>query len=222
MTIIPAGPTYDEMLNPALIDKDIRGRALRALKQNELDPINLFNITWKDAANQVRKIVLPSALTGVDANIVVMLGCGFPSGSHKVGPAYSTLMEGLVDGEITHEHTILGPSTGNFGIGTAYISRLLGLKAVVIMPDNMSKERYDRIRKYGGELELTPGSESDVILTLEKTHEMMKNPKNKALAQFELMANYRFHRHVTGGSAIEAVKGVGNGRIAVSYTHLTL
>jgi cysteine synthase len=78
----------------------------------------------------------------------------------------------------------------------------------------MSKERYERIRKYGGELELTPGSESDVILTLERTHEMMKNPKNKALAQFELFPNYRFHRHVTGNSAIEAVKGVGNGRIA--------
>jgi cysteine synthase len=61
---------------------------------------------------------------------------------------------------------------------------------------------------------LTPGSESDVILTLEKTRELMKNPKNKALAQFELFPNYRFHRHVTGGSAIDAVKGVGNGRIA--------
>ncbi len=125
------------------------------------------------------------------------------------------MIEGLVDGEIIPgEHTILGPSTGNFGIGTAYISKLLGFKAVVIMPDNMSKERYERIRKYGGELELTPGSESDVILTLERTHEMMKNPKNKALAQFELFPNYRFHRHVTGNSAIEAVKGVGNGRIA--------
>jgi cysteine synthase len=215
MTKIPFGPTYDEMLNPGLLDKDIRDRALRALEQDELDPINLFNITWKDAANQVRKIVLPSALTGVDANIVVMLGCGFPSGSHKVGPAYSTLIEGLVDGEIVPgEHTILGPSTGNFGIGTAYVSKLLGFRAIVIMPDTMSKERYERIRRYGGELELTPGSESDVILTLEKTRELMKDPKNKALAQFELFPNYRFHRHVTGSSAIEAVRGVGNGRIA--------
>jgi len=211
---VPFGPTYDEMLHPEKIDPAVRATALKQLHENELDPINLFNINWKDADNQVRKIVLPPVLTGVDANIVVLLGCGFPSGSHKVGPAYSTLIEGLVDGEITDQHTILGPSTGNFGIGTAYISNLLGLKAVVIMPDNMSKERYERIRKYGGELELTPGSESDVILTLERTHEMMKNPRNKALAQFELMANYRFHRHVTGGSAIEAVKGVGNGRIA--------
>jgi len=215
MLKIPFGPNYDEMLDPGLVDKDVRARALTALKQNELDPINLFNITWKDAANQVRKVVLPSALTGIDANIVVMLGCGFPSGSHKVGPAYSTLIEGLVDGEIVPgEHTILGPSTGNFGIGTAYVSKLLGFRAIVIMPDSMSKERYERIRRYGGELELTPGSESDVILTLEKTRELMKNPKNKALAQFELFPNYRFHRHVTGNSAIEAVKGVGNGRIA--------
>jgi cysteine synthase len=215
MAKIPFGPTYDEMLNPGLLGKDIRDRALRALKEDELNPINLFNITWKDAADQVRKIVLPTALTGVDANIVVMLGCGFPSGSHKVGPAYSTLIEGLVDGEIVPGvHTILGPSTGNFGIGTAYISKLLGFRAIVIMPDNMSKERYERIQRYGGELELTPGSESDVILTLEKTRELMKDPKNKALAQFELFPNYRFHRHVTGNSAIEAVKGVGNGRIA--------
>ncbi|MDR7866581.1 MAG: pyridoxal-phosphate dependent enzyme [Sporomusaceae bacterium] len=212
---IPFGPTYDEMLDPGVLDGTLRARALAAAQADELDPVNLFNITWKDAANGVRRLVLPPELTGVDANIVVLLGCGFPSGSHKVGPAYSTLIEGLVDGEIIPgEHTILGPSTGNFGIGTAYISKLLGFRAIVIMPDNMSRERYERIEKYGGELELTPGSESDVILTLERTHEMMKNPKYKALAQFELFPNYRFHRHVTGNSAVEAVRGIGNGRIA--------
>ena len=212
---MPLGPTYEEMLHPEKIAPQVREKALKALKENELDPINLFNITWKDENNQVRKIVLPREMTGVDANIVVMLGTYFPSGSHKVGPAYSTLMEGCVDGEIIPgQHTILGPSTGNFGIGVAYICRIMGYRAVVIMPDNMSKERYDRIRAYGGELDLTPGTESDVILTLQKTHELMKNPKNKPLAQFELMPNYRFHRYVTGNSAIEAVKGIGNGRIA--------
>lgn len=214
MPKIPFGPTYDEMLSPELIAPEVRSKAVTALQDDELDPINLFNITWKDRTNNVRKVVLPPALTGIDANVVVMLGTGFPSGSHKVGPAYATLIEGIVDGEITPDHTILGPSTGNFGIGTAYISKLLGLKAVIIMPDNMSKERYERIKKYGGELDLTPGSESDVILTLERTHSLMKNPQNKALAQFELLSNYRFHRHVTGGSAIAAVEGVGNGRIA--------
>lgn len=215
MIKIPFGPTYEEMLNPEKIDPSVRSKALKALNENELDAINLFNITWKDADNKVRKIVLPKELTGVDANIVVMLGKHFPSGSHKVGPAYATLIEGCVDGDILPgQHTILGPSTGNFGIGVSYICRLMGYEAVVIMPDNMSKERYERIQKYGAKLDLTPGTESDVILTLQRTHELMKDKTKRALAQFELMPNYRFHRYVTGNSAIEAVKDVGNGRIA--------
>jgi cysteine synthase len=214
MSKIPFGPTYDEMLHPSHIDPKIRKKALEK-KSEELDPINLFNINWKDENNQVHKIVLPKELTGVESNIVVLLGKYFPSGSHKVGPAYSTLIEGCVDQTILPgEHTILGPSTGNFGIGVSYICNLMKYDSIVIMPDNMSKERYRRIEKYGAKLDLTPGTESDVILTLERTFELKKNPKNRSLAQFELLPNYRFHRHVTGNSCIEAVKGVGNGRIA--------
>ncbi len=214
MPKVPFGPTYDEMLNPSHIDPTIRKQALHA-KNNELDPINLFNITWKNEKNEVNKIVLPKELTGIDANIIVMLGRYFPSGSHKVGPAYSTLIEGCVDKDIIpQKHTILGPSTGNFGIGVSYICNLMKFDAIVIMPDNMSKERYDRIQRYGAKLDLTPGTESDVILTLQRTYELKKNPDYRSLAQFELLPNYRFHRHVTGNSAIEAVKGIGNGRIA--------
>lgn len=212
---MPLYPTYDEMLNPALVDPHIREKARKALQEKELDPVNLFNITWKKDDGTVRKIVLPSKLTGIDANIVVMLGHGFPSGSHKVGPAYSTLIEGMVDGEIiSGEHTILGPSTGNFGIGVAYIAKLLGFKAVVIMPDNMSKERYERIRQYDGQLDLISGTEGGLMPILRRMADLLKDPKNKALNQFVLFPNYRFHRHVTGHSAVEAVQGVGNGRIA--------
>jgi len=215
MSQIPFGPTYEEMLHPEKVDPKIRERALTARSADELDPINLFNITWKNEQGRVHKIVLPKALTGVDANIIVLLGKTFPSGSHKVGPAYATLMEGCVDGEILPgKHTILGPSTGNFGIGVSYICNLMKYDAIVIMPDNMSKERYERIRKYGAKLDLTPGTESDVILTLERTYELKKNPDYRALAQFELMPNYRFHRYVTGNSCVEAVQGIGNGRIA--------
>lgn len=208
------GPTYQEMFQPELLPPAIRGRA-SAASANELDPYNLFNITWRGPDQRVRHIVLPKALTGVDANIVVLVGRCFPSGSHKVGPAYATLMEGELAGEITPGvNTIIGPSTGNFGIGVAYIARLMGYPAVVIMPDGMSPERYQRIRQYGGELDLTPGSESDVILVLERTEEYKKDAKNKVLAQFELLPNYRFHRHVTGRSALEAAAQHGNGRVA--------
>ena len=208
------GPTYDEMLHPERLPSDVRRRALAA-RNNELDPANLFNITWKDPHHKVRHVVLPKALTGTKANIIVMVGREFPSGSHKVGAAYSTLMEGELAGEIHQgENTIIGPSTGNFGIGTAYIAKLMGYSAVVIMPEQMSAERYERIKRYGGRLDLTPGSESDVILVLERTEDYKKDPHNKILAQFELMPNYRFHRYVTGGHALEVARGYGNGRIA--------
>ena len=208
------GPTYDEMLHPDRLEGAIRRHALAA-RENELDSANLFNITWKDPEQKVRHVVLPKELTGTEANIIVMVGREFPSGSHKVGAAYSTLMEGELAGEIRRgENTIIGPSTGNFGIGTAYIAKLMGYPAVVIMPEQMSAERYERIKRYGGRLDLTPGSESDVILVLERTEDYKKNTLNKILAQFELMPNYRFHRYVTGGSALEVARSYGNGRVA--------
>ena len=198
MTNTVAGPTYREMLHPEL------GRSQA-----------LFNITWRGADNCIRHIVLPKELTGVEANIVVLIGRDFPSGSHKVGPGYATLMEGELAGEIQPgENTIIGPSTGNFGIGVAYVSRLKGYPAIVIMPEDMSAERYQRIRQYGGQLDLTPGSESDVILVLERTQQYKKDPRNKILAQFELLPNYRFHRYVTGRSALEAAAQYGNGAVA--------
>jgi cysteine synthase len=213
--IVP-GPTYAEMRNPLLLSPEVRVAANRA-REDDSNPLNLFNINWKQSGEQVDKIVLPKELTGVQANIVVLSGRNFPSGSMKVGPAYTTLAEA----EALHhlrpgDKTVIGPSTGNFGIGTAYVSRLKGYEAIVVMPDNMSKERYERIQKYGGKLDLTPGTESDVILTLERTHSAYVAYPDKfmVLAQFELLPNYRFHRHVTGDAVVQAVKGLGNGRVA--------
>ncbi|MEZ4641069.1 MAG: hypothetical protein R2856_39945 [Caldilineaceae bacterium] len=67
-----------------------------------------------------------------------------------------------------------------------------------------------------GDLDLTPGTESDVILTLERTHNeyVSKPDKYVVLAQFELLPNYRFHRHVTGDAVMQAAQDVGNGRVA--------
>ncbi len=211
---VGSGPTYNEMLHPETLPAALRQQALAA-RASELDPINLYNITWRGPDDAIRHVVLPKELTGVEANIVVLVGREFPSGSHKVGPAYATLMEGELADEIHQgENTIIGPSTGNFGIGVAYISKLKGYPAVVIMPEQMSAERYQRIRQYGGKLDLTPGSESDVILVLERTEDYKKDAHNKVLAQFELLPNYRFHRHVTGRSALEAARAHGNGKVA--------
>ena len=155
-TLIP-GPTYQEMLDPRALPAAFRDR------RSQLAPTSWTRSTSSTSPGAartaaIRHVVLPKELTGVKANIVVLVGRYFPSGSHKVGPAYATLMEGELAGEIEPgESTIIGPSTGNFGIGMAYISRLKGYSAVVIMPEQMSAERYQRIRQYGGQLDLTPG-----------------------------------------------------------------
>lgn len=213
--IVP-GPTYAEMRNPLLLPSTVR-TAANAARTEETHAANLFNINWKNTSDRVEKLVLPKALTGVQANIIVLSGRPFPSGSMKVGPAYATLAEAEArQGLRPGDRAVIGPSTGNFGIGTAYISLLKGYHAIVVMPDNMSQERYDRIRGYEGALDLTPGTESDVILTLERTHNeyVAKPDKYVVLAQFELLPNYRFHRHVTGDAVVQAAKGIGNGRVA--------
>ena len=215
-SIVP-GPTYAEMRDPTLLPAELRADASAALTADELAPINLFNINWKMGGSEVERIILPKELTGVQANIIVLSGRNFPSGSMKVGPAYTTLAEAeALNGLRPGDRSIIGPSTGNFGIGTAYVSALKGYQAIVVMPDTMSQERYERIRKYGGGLDLTPGTESDVILTLERTHnEYVSKPELYfVLAQFELMPNYRFHRYVTGDAAERAAADVGNGQVA--------
>jgi cysteine synthase len=184
-TFVP-GPTYEEMLHP-------RGQA----------PNNLYRIGWHGVP-----LVLPREVTGVEASIVVMLGYTFPSGSHKVGPTYAIVMEAEKDGLIAPGRTrLIGPSTGNFGIGTAWTTFQKGYDGVVVMPDGMSPERTARIRAYGSDIIFTPGTESDVILTIEKAKELGREPDTYVLAQFENFANYRFHYHVTGNSVLEKVHG---------------
>ncbi len=214
------GPTFDEMLHPDHIPGDIRKRALKALKEAPLEPINLFNITWKDPENRVRYIVLEKALTGVEANIVVLYGKEFPTGSHKVGPTYSVAMEKQLHGEIEPgAHTLVWPSTGNYGIGGAWVGPRLGYKSVVVLPELMSQERFDRIKSYGATYIATPGCESNVKEIYDACKELAKKGEIRVLNQFEAMANYRFHHHVTGNSVVEAVeemkaRGVGNGKAA--------
>jgi hypothetical protein len=83
------GPTFAEMLDPSKIRKDLREEALAVKAKDPLDPINLYNISWKDGSGRIYHEVLPRELTGVDTPIVVLYGKDFPTGSHKVGATYS-------------------------------------------------------------------------------------------------------------------------------------
>ena len=215
------GPTFEEMLHPQTIDPPIRAEAVAALEADPLNPLNLYNITWRDPHNAVYHLVLPRELTGVDAQIVVIYGKRFPSGSHKVGAAYSVLLEEqLLAGVDPDVHTLVWPSTGNYGIGGAFIGCRMEYDSIVVLPEEMSQERFDRISSYGARIIRTAGSESNVKEIYDEVKRLRRSdPDIRILNQFEVMGNYRFHYYVTGNTLVELAaeleaEGIGNGRIS--------
>jgi cysteine synthase len=202
------GPTFAEMSEPALADPAVRAKAKDA-RSRSLDPLNLWNLSWK-ADGAVPFTVLPEALTGVRAPVVVLSGRQFPTGSHKVGPAYSILVEKQVEGACAPgEQTLVFPSTGNFGIGGAWVGPRMGYRSLVVLPAEMSEERFEKIRGYGAEVIATPGSESNVKEIYDKVRELRGEPRNRILNQFEELGNYRFHFHCTAHAAEEVVSRLG-------------
>ncbi|MFN8443968.1 MAG: pyridoxal-phosphate dependent enzyme [Caldilineaceae bacterium] len=214
------GPTFEEMLHPQTIDPQIRQRAVKALHESPLDPVNLYNITWRGADNRIKYEVLPKQLTGVDAPIVVLYGRDFPTGAHKVGAAYSVLAEALLFDQVDIEkHTVVWPSTGNYGIGGAWVGGRVGANSIVVLPEGMSRERFEKIESYGAHVIKTVGVESNVKEIYDKTWELRRDPNIRILNQFEVMGNYRFHYHVTGNTIVELAaelqeQGIGKGSVA--------
>lgn len=216
------GPTFEEMLHPELIDAETRKKAQIAKVEDPLDPINFYNITWKDEDNKIRYMVLPDELTGVKAKIVVLYGKDFPTGSHKVGATYSILMEKVLRNEVDpFKNTLVWPSTGNYGIGGAWVGCRMGFDSIVLLPELMSRERFDIIRSYGARVFATPGCESNVKEIYDKAKEIKaSDPENvRILNQFEEFGNYRFHYYVTGNTMVELSEtlkksGIGNGKVS--------
>ena len=215
------GPTFEEMLHPQTIDPAIRAAALAALESDPLNPLNLYNITWRDGDDRVYHLVLPKELTGVDAEIAVIYGMAFPSGSHKVGAAYSVLLEEQLMGAVDpNVHTLVWPSTGNYDIGGAFIGCRMEYDSIVVLPEEMSQERFERITRYGARIIRTAGSESNVKEIYDEVKRLRgSDPKIRVLNQFEVMGNYRFHYHVTGNTLVELAAelqaaGIGRGRIS--------
>ena len=216
------GPTFEEMLHPEKIDSEVRRRALEMRTKDPLDPINLYNITWRSPENEIYYYVVPKQLTRVEAPIVVLYSKDFPTGSHKVGATYSVLIEKELFGEVDPAvHTLVWPSTGNYGIGGAYVGCRMNFDSVVILPEEMSRERFDIIRGYGARVIATPGCESNVKEIYDKCHELRAaDPARiRILNQFEVFGNYRFHYYVTGGTIAEIAvqlqqQGIGDGRVA--------
>jgi cysteine synthase len=201
-------PTLAEQRDPSRIPDKIK-RRLQDVGMQEVNPLNLFRITWKNEPvakgglfNRGNWVEFPSALTGVDARIVGVVGKHFPIGAHKVGAAFGCLVPRLVSGEFDPTaQKAVWPSTGNYCRGGAFDSALLGCKAVAILPAGMSKERFEWLKSVGtDEIIATPGTESNVKEIYDKCWELRKTRGDAIVIfnQFEEFGNAIWHFNTTG------------------------
>ena len=207
-------PTIGQLKDPSTIPAVIREK-LASVDPDSPHPLNLFRVHWfNDAARSGLSDVpgyleLPSALTGVKARIVLALGNRFPMiNAHKVLPAYGCLVPRLVTGQFDPvRHRAVWPSTGNYCRGGVAISRILGCHGTAVLPENMSRERFDWLDKWvldPADIVRTPGSESNVKEIYDTCAALDRDPDNIIFNQFCEFGNYLIHRYCTG-AALETV-----------------
>ena len=222
-------PTFAQMENPDLIPEKIKAK-LANTGLWDVDPVNLFRITWKNEAKDFgglyqsvpNYVEIPSVLSGVKCRILAMAGKWFPTGCHKVGASFGCLAPRLVTGQFdaTYHHAVW-PSTGNYCRGGAFNSKLLACDSVAILPAEMSKERFDWLSKIAGQVIATPGCESNVKEIFDKTWELRADPTMMIFNQFEEMGNPLWHYNVTGNALAdlyEAVKKPGQRLAGACFT----
>ncbi|MCA9869400.1 MAG: pyridoxal-phosphate dependent enzyme [Anaerolineae bacterium] len=209
-------PTFKQMRHPELIPDKIK-RQLDDVGLWDLNPLNLFRITWHNQPVEkggefggINYLELPPALTGVEARIVLLIGKWFPTGAHKVGAAFGCLVPRLVTGQFDPTtQKAVWPSTGNYCRGGAYDSNLLACESIAILPEGMSQERFDWLASVAGETIKTPGSESNVKEIFDKCWELRRSGEDLMIFnQFEEFGNYLWHHEVTGPAIEEVLQQV--------------
>lgn len=139
-----------------------------------------------------------SGVEGQKARIAVKLEAFNPGGSVKDRIALSMIEDAEVRGVLAPGATIIEPTSGNTGVGLAWIGRVKGYNVILTMPDTMSRERRSLLKAYGAELVLTPGAEG-MKGAIRKAAELRDNtPGAVILGQFENPANPAAHEKYTG------------------------
>ncbi|MFD2213601.1 cysteine synthase A [Metabacillus endolithicus] len=143
------------------------------------------------------------------ASIYLKLEFFNPSGSVKDRAAFNMIVEAEKQGLLKPNSTIIEPTSGNTGIGIAMNAAARGYKAILVMPDTMTKERINLLKAYGAEVVLTPGHER-MPGSIKKAEELAKQiPDSFIPMQFDNHANPDAHRHTTAREIIEALDEIG-------------
>jgi cysteine synthase len=207
-------PTYKQMKNPSTVPVKYQAE-LNKIGLWDVASRNLFRITWKNQPvpagggfGGVNAIELPSSLTGTEARVIALIGKWFPTGAHKVGAAFSCLVPRLVTGQFDPTtQKAVWPSTGNYCRGGAYDSAVLACQSIAILPEGMSRERFEWLKQIAGEVIATPGSESNVKEIFDKCKELRASGQDLMIFnQFEEFGNYLWHYEVTGHAMEDVLK----------------
>ncbi len=157
-----------------------------------------------------------------DAEVLVKLERFNPSGSVKDRAASSLINTAEQQGYIKPGDTIIEPTSGNTGIGLAMNAAAKGYKLILVMPDNMSKERIGLLKAYGAEVVLTPAAErmSGAIRKALQLQEEL--PGSYIPNQFENSANPDIHRVTTAPEILQQTDGKLDVFIATAGTGGTI
>jgi cysteine synthase len=214
-------PTFEELARPSSIPEP-NWAGVSKVDPGAADPANLFRVHWYNTpkgdarTSHPAYLELPPELTGVRARILVMLGKWFPMiSAHKVLAAYACLVPRLVTGQFDPtRHRAVWPSTGNYCRGGVAISRILGCHGVAVLPEGMSRERFNWLEQWvsdPGDIVRTYGTESNVREIYDKCHELAAAPDTRIINQFSEFANYVGHYTVTGQALADVFRTVAGG-----------
>eukprot|EP00928_Gymnodinium_smaydae_P058754 TRINITY_DN4195_c0_g1_i2.p1 TRINITY_DN4195_c0_g1~~TRINITY_DN4195_c0_g1_i2.p1 ORF type:complete len:548 (-),score=114.87 TRINITY_DN4195_c0_g1_i2:267-1910(-) len=201
-------PTFAQLSNPHTIPKDIQ-EALKKVGPDDKHPLNLFRIHWyngmdrKSLVDVPAYLELPKSLTGVDATILIAIGANFPMiGAHKVLAAYGCLAPRLAMGQFNPaKHRAIWPSTGNYCRGGVAISRIMGCRSSAVLPEGMSKERFEWLENWvsdPNDIVRTMGTESNVKEIYDACNKLEQDAENFLFNQFADFGNHITHYNVTG------------------------
>lgn len=142
-------------------------------------------------------LVRLNRMTPPGTHVYVKIEKGNPAGSIKDRAALSMIDDAVAKGQLEDGGTIIEPTSGNTGIAISMIAAARGYKAVIVMPDTMSKERISLMRAYGAEVVLSPGSEG--MQGAVDLAERIRAERGGFIAgQFDNPANVAAHRTGTG------------------------